>query len=602
MKIAFVDTYYPRALESMYTSDAALGTKSYPDQLSAVLSRGFGTADFYSRNFATLGWDCRDVIGNSPDIQGRWLVEHGINPCGFSFPSVALRQIAEFAPDVVFVQDVSFFSQDELQRLKASGIFLAAQHSCPWAGDLRVGEFDVVFTSFPHYDHCIRSLGVECHLVPLAFEHTLRDRAKSPTGQRDIDIAFVGGVGRGSHWERGMDVLEAVADAFPDQFRWWGYGADSLGMDSMLRRAWEGEAWGIKQYEVYARSKIVINRHGEVAQGALNNMRCFEATGMGAALVTDNSADAVERGLFTADEINGYTLPVNAVQACRWLLDSGLWATTGNLGRDRTLREHTYERRMVEVSEHLLAAMAKGRAVVPASGAYMPLTNDRQIAILGDRFADSWKDSATTDGQAVLGYGEVERWKRGESVAPFDALRKLMASPALAGISTIHETGCGAGYNLAVLRHCGFTGEYTGTDYSQNMVAEAFARTEYCDRARFLLWDCRKPDAPFNVDLSADLMIEGCAILHIADWRTAISNVAACARRFLILHRLPLVRPGEPPFSRKEAYGVPCIERRFDRLGIVDAVATLGFVEHGTVSVSDSCESILFQRIMGIVK
>ena len=42
-------------------------------------------------------------------------------------------------------------------------------------------------------------------------------------------------------------------------------------------------------YKVYGRSKIVINRHGEVAQGFANNMRMFEATGMGALLMTGQS-------------------------------------------------------------------------------------------------------------------------------------------------------------------------------------------------------------------------------------------------------------------------------------------------------------------------
>ena len=595
MRIMFVDTYYLKALESIYTSDAALRTKTYPDQLAAILSHGFGTADFYSRNFATLGWDCRDVIGNSPDIQKRWLVEHGIDPCKVPLPLVVSQQITEFSPDVLFVQDVSFFCSDIIRDLKKSGVFVAAQHSCPWAGDDRVKEFDIVFTSFPHYVERIRALGVQAQFVPLAFEHTIRDRVK--WGPREIDISFVGGVGRGSHWERGTDVIEAVADVFPDQFRWWGYGAESLPSGSPLHRCYQGEAWGIEQYQVYARSKIVVNRHGEVAKGAMNNMRCYEATGMGAALVTDNAIDAVAAGRFSTDEIHGYDSPRRAVELCRWLLDSGLWATTGNLGRDRTLRDHTYERRMVDVSECILGAMVKRRTSITISGMYMPLTNDRQIAILDDWFADSWKDSAITRGQSALGFGEVERWKRGESIAPFDALRTITKGLP-AGVESIHETGCGAGYNFAVLRHCGFNGDYIGTDYSRSMIVEAFVRTEHLGRARFVLWDCRLPSPMLDIDVSADLIIEGCAILHIADWRTALANVAARARKFLLIHRLPIIRPGEPPVSRKEAYGVPCIERRFDRGEIVDAVAVLGFVEQATATVCESCESILFRRIM----
>jgi hypothetical protein len=40
-------------------------------------------------------------------------------------------------------------------------------------------------------------------------------------------------------------------------------------------------------YRVLARSGIVVNRLGPVAEGAANNMRLFEATGAGALLLTE---------------------------------------------------------------------------------------------------------------------------------------------------------------------------------------------------------------------------------------------------------------------------------------------------------------------------
>ena len=50
-----------------------------------------------------------------------------------------------------------------------------------------------------------------------------------------------------------------------------------------------GEAWGMDMYRVLARSQIVVNRHIRSAQGCSNNMRMFEAPGVGALLITERS-------------------------------------------------------------------------------------------------------------------------------------------------------------------------------------------------------------------------------------------------------------------------------------------------------------------------
>ena len=40
-------------------------------------------------------------------------------------------------------------------------------------------------------------------------------------------------------------------------------------------------------YDILRRSKITFNRHIDVAETNANNMRMFEATGMGSLLITD---------------------------------------------------------------------------------------------------------------------------------------------------------------------------------------------------------------------------------------------------------------------------------------------------------------------------
>ena len=44
-------------------------------------------------------------------------------------------------------------------------------------------------------------------------------------------------------------------------------------------------------YRVLAQSRIAVNRHGDFAGGYAANMRMFEATGVGALLMTESAAN-----------------------------------------------------------------------------------------------------------------------------------------------------------------------------------------------------------------------------------------------------------------------------------------------------------------------
>ena len=56
---------------------------------------------------------------------------------------------------------------------------------------------------------------------------------------------------------------------------------------SPIRACYRGQAWGREMFAIFRRSQIVINQHIGIAGDFANNMRLYEATGCGAALVTD---------------------------------------------------------------------------------------------------------------------------------------------------------------------------------------------------------------------------------------------------------------------------------------------------------------------------
>jgi spore maturation protein CgeB len=109
-------------------------------------------------------------------------------------------------------------------------------------------------------------------------------------------------------------------------------------------------------YEVLASSRVALNHHGDVGPYA-NNLRMFEATGMGALLITDwkpNLGDYFDVGR----EVVAY----HSADECAELVDHYVAhederAQIAAAGQSRTLAEHTWPLRMQDlvsiVEEHL---------------------------------------------------------------------------------------------------------------------------------------------------------------------------------------------------------------------------------------------------------
>lgn len=361
--VIVLDNYYPDFLRTIPEDP----DESYDQALARVLSYNFGTGDFYSRHLADLGWRTADVIVNSDVLQAKWKKE---NPWSDPTPTnvqIALKQIETFEPDVVFLQDLSLFTVEQLQMLGERYV-LAGQCSCPMPPAVYIRELDALFTSLPHYVERFKWIGVpHVQFLPLAFEKALayarveitdlHHQGKTFTeGElyeraRDLDIGFVGGVGERAFWLAGTMMLDVLAGRFGDRMHWYGYGLGNLRPNSPLRSVYRGEAWGNTMYDVYSRSKVVVNRHGEIAEGFANNLRLYEATGMGALLITEAAPNL--ESLFPHGVVT-YSGTADLVDKVDYYLahDSERQALAA-IGQARTLEHHTYAQRMPIVSDLL---------------------------------------------------------------------------------------------------------------------------------------------------------------------------------------------------------------------------------------------------------
>jgi spore maturation protein CgeB len=386
MRILVLNADYPRFLAWFYRRQPGLENASYEMQMTARNASLFGVADFYSRNFAALGHLAAEVHVNNPWLQGAWAREHGmaieipeppddverrtlpgwlqrmVTPfkpilrplarrVGLSprldaqAEKILLAQIEEFRPELVINQDVFHVDTGLMRRIKNIGHpLLFGQVGIEPSRGVDWSVYDLMISQLPTTVRSFRSLGVRAEVNHLAFEPAILD-ALPEAPALDTDVSFVGTVSA-DHQQR-IALLEAVAGRY--DLKLWGNRPQALPASSPLHRCFQGEVWGADMYQVLRRSRITLNSHIDLAGGEAGNMRLFEATGVGAFLLTDfkHNLDT----LFAPDKEVAVWRSIDDCLTTigRMIGDDDGRAAIARAGHARTMAQHTYRRRASEI-------------------------------------------------------------------------------------------------------------------------------------------------------------------------------------------------------------------------------------------------------------
>jgi spore maturation protein CgeB len=369
MRVLVMDTDYEPFLKDLYAQSPGLEESSFDEQMAVRRQSLFGIAGFYSSGFKAHGVDARDLYLNNRPMQLRWAAEQGLRlskqqglfgiakrwfgPRARRSPELAATpswarevlsaQIEQFQPDIILNQAMEFIDAKSLRALAGRKCRLVGQIAAPWHDQEDDRNYDLIVSSLPNFVSRFEERGIRSRFNALAFSP--RVLAEVPSAERDLTVSFVGTLSV-HHTER-IKLLAFLAERI--DLNVWGLLGGELPSNSPIRACYRGHAWGRDMFSIFRRSKIVINQHIGIAGGFANNMRLYEATGCGAALVTDRKAnlhDLFEVGA----EVVDYGDPAECLQQIERLLgDAGACTDLGRAGQARTCRDHTYERRAAEL-------------------------------------------------------------------------------------------------------------------------------------------------------------------------------------------------------------------------------------------------------------
>jgi spore maturation protein CgeB len=356
----------------------------------------------YSAYLPKLGYETQDVCVNFEYLQKLWAKENGISYSADNWlRDIITAQVKAFRPEVIFLDDLyvtdSGFRQF-LREICPNPVKIIAWHASPTKDYAMLRDLDLILTCTPRFVDDMREHGANAILMMHAFEPSILGLIPSDTN-REFDFTFMGSLilEDGFHNQR-FELIRSLLEQTTLQV--WGRLTESreksrrrqlaarviyrmnrslkqLGASdelvgqfskldqfyqrgplakSILRRhpgRFHDPVIAIEYFRLLAKSKINLNSHIDCADVYAGNIRLFEATGMGACLITDWKVNLPE--IFEVDtEIVTYRSAEECAEKVNYLLaHPAELATIAAAGQRRALRDHTYLNRSEQLDEIL---------------------------------------------------------------------------------------------------------------------------------------------------------------------------------------------------------------------------------------------------------
>jgi hypothetical protein len=384
MRLLKIGVYYKTYLEQFYARRPGLAAGPYAAQHAALIADCFGSSDFWTSELSLVGYETCDLIINAEPLQKAWAAERGLafGGEGWLF-GITEAQVRDFRPDVLFVADYSTVTAAFLRHVRdacPSLRLVLGWCGAPYSDGSVFGEWDVVLSCVPELVAHFREAGHRSRHVNHAFEPRVLEKLDAGEVAPAADFVFIGSLIRSErfHLERekllsrlvketGLQLWSEVGPPPPSRLRLAarrllrGAAASqhSSGAARIARRA-RTPLFGLDMFRQLRAGRVALNTHIDISTHSASNMRLFEATGVGACLLTDSKENL--RELFEPDaEVVAYGGAEECVEKVKYLLGhESQRRDIAAAGQRRTLREHTFASRAALIDAVIREELSNG--------------------------------------------------------------------------------------------------------------------------------------------------------------------------------------------------------------------------------------------------
>lgn len=301
------------------------GARSFGERRRVFLADRFGAPHFL---VPVLNDDPLAFFTNGDDeaSQRPWARENGLKSTS-TLEAILLAQIEHHRTEVFYNLDPMRYGSDFVRKLPGCVRKSVAWRAAPSSG-ADFESYDLMVCNFPGILVSYRQRGWNAAYFSPAHDPTMDAYAANAT--RPIDVLFVGGYSR--HHRQRAEVLQAVAALrcefnvvfHLDRSRLTKAAESPLGKllplgqhrrPRAIRAVTAEPVFGRDLYRAISTAKIVLNGAVDMAGSERGNMRCFEAMGCGALMVSDRGA--YPNGMEDGITMLTYSTPDEAVRVIR---------------------------------------------------------------------------------------------------------------------------------------------------------------------------------------------------------------------------------------------------------------------------------------------
>jgi hypothetical protein len=314
---------YPSYLPQLRKLDSH--ARTFAEKIDIFLNDRFGAAHILQPVLQSSP-DAFFTNGDDPVLQRAWAIENHL-PQEASLQDILLAQIESHRTEVFYNLDPMRYGSSFIRRLPGCVKKTIAWRAAPSPG-ADFAAYDLIVCNFPSILQGYREAGWRAAYFFPGHDPVMDSYAAQT--ERPIDVLFVGGYSR-HHRQRAI-ILESVAAlrhnlsvAFHlDRSRMTRLAETPLGWAGPLARHRRPAAiravskepvFGRQLYAALGQAKIVLNGAVDMAGSDRGNMRCWEAMGCGALLLSD--AGIYPEGMVASEHFLTYENASNALDQIR---------------------------------------------------------------------------------------------------------------------------------------------------------------------------------------------------------------------------------------------------------------------------------------------
>lgn len=259
--------------------------------------------------------------GDDALLQRMWAKENGLRDA-MPLDEILLAQIEAHRTEVFYNVDPMRYTRAFMKRLPGTVRRKIAWRAAPSPG-ADFSAYDLVVCNFNAILETYRRAGLKCAWFAPAHDPVMD--AYAANAERPVDVIFIGGYSR--HHRRRAAILEAVAGRSKhlrvvlhlDRSRLTKLAESPIGnllpmakhrRPEEIRAVTAEPVFGVDLYSALSSAKVVLNGAVDMAGEDRGNMRCFEAMGCGALLLSD--AGNYPPGMVDGETIRTYSDASNA--------------------------------------------------------------------------------------------------------------------------------------------------------------------------------------------------------------------------------------------------------------------------------------------------